>query len=75
MYLPGDGARDGLALLECAHRGDWEGARAIFRNCDHQMVAGFLARVCADLLEELTASPEHAVALIRERVDDEYRFE
>lgn len=71
MYLPGDGARDGLALLECAHRGDWEGATAIFRHCDHQVVAGFLARVCADLLEELTASPAHALALLREHVGND----
>lgn len=72
MYLPGDGARDGLALLECAHRGDWEGARAIFRHCDHQVVAGFLARVCAELLEELTESPEHALAEMREHVGNEW---
>lgn len=72
MYLRGDGARDGLALLECAHRGDWEGARAIFHNCDHQMVAGFLARVAADLLEQLTESPEHALAALREHVGNEY---
>ena len=66
MYLPGDAARDGLALVDCSHRQDWEGARSVFNNCDGVMVAGFLARLVVDLLEELTESPEHALALLRE---------
>ena len=69
MYLKGDAARDGLALVQCAHDGDWEGARAVLGNCDPQMTAGFLARLVVDLLEDLTDSPEHALALLREHHD------
>jgi hypothetical protein len=70
MYLRGDAARDGLALVEAAHNGDWEGAKAVLANCDCQMVCGFLGRLAADLVEELSwlgdVAPEGAFARLRE---------
>jgi hypothetical protein len=39
---------------------------AVLRNCDAQMVAAFLARVCCDLLEDLTEDPAGALGWLRE---------
>jgi hypothetical protein len=61
-----DAARDGLALVSCAHFGDLEGARAILANANVRLVCAFLARLGADLLEDLTDSPDEALALLRE---------
>lgn len=69
MSARDDAARDGLALIDCAHRSDWEGAQAIFANCDTRMVAGFLARLAVDLIEELadwlTMEPADMVSHLR----------
>lgn len=62
-----DAVRDGLALVECAHRGDLYGARAILDNADVRVVCAFLARLGADLIEDLCESPAEAFAALRER--------
>lgn len=48
---PDDAVLDGLALVTCAHTGDWDGAQVILRNADPVAVCGFLARLGADLIQ------------------------
>jgi hypothetical protein len=61
-----DPVRDGLALVECCHRDDLEGARAILDNARVVPVCAFLARVCSDLIESMTDDPVAALAWLRE---------
>jgi hypothetical protein len=58
---------DALALIQCAHTDDWEGGYAILANCRPAQVAAFLARICADLIEDLTADADDALVWLRER--------
>jgi hypothetical protein len=58
---------DGLALIEAAHRDDFEGAGVLLDNCDARSVAVFLARVASDLVEGLCESPAEALAYLRAR--------
>lgn len=51
MPGPDDTVLDGLALVECAHRGDPDGAMVLLANCDAEAVAAFLAMLVADLIE------------------------
>jgi hypothetical protein len=46
--------RDALALIEAAHNEDMEGARVILGNGNNRLMCTFLARVAADLIEDLT---------------------
>ena len=50
-----DVARDSLGLIECVHRGDWEGASMILRHGDPQKIAAFTARIADDLVADLAA--------------------
>jgi hypothetical protein len=61
-----DVVRDALALVTAAHYGDLEGGRVIADNCNTRLVAVFLARLGADLLEDLTADAREALAELRE---------
>jgi hypothetical protein len=63
----GDVARDGLALVEAAHNGDFEGALAVLDNCDIRLVCGFLARVSCDLIESWTGPGDAGEMLTRMR--------
>ena len=47
-----DATRDGLALIECVHRMDRAGVMAIMHHGDPELIAVFLARVAADLVED-----------------------
>jgi hypothetical protein len=62
-----DVIRDGFALVTAAHYDDLEGARVIADNCNTRLVAVFLARLSADLLEDLTADAGEALVLLREQ--------
>lgn len=71
MYLPADDAtadavRDGLALIEAAHRGDLTAARVVLDNGRPRLICAFLARVAADLVESLTEDPAEMFAWLRE---------
>lgn len=61
-----DVIRDALALVEAAHREDVEACRVLMDNCNARLVATFLSRVCADLLEDWTEDPAEAFAWLRE---------
>ena len=62
---PDDVIRDGLALVEASHAGDWEGVRVLLRHADMAMVTGFLARLVADLVESLLEDDPDAFARLR----------
>lgn len=62
-----DVIRDALGLIEAAHRDDLEGAEVLLGNANCRLVAGFLARVACDLIEDVTESPAETLALLRER--------
>jgi hypothetical protein len=64
---PGDAERDGLALVQCAHAGDLEGARAVLGNCDLRATCAFLARVTCDLVEAWAADDDAAEMIGRMR--------
>ena len=58
--------RDALALIQCSHDGDLEGGQAVLANANLRLTAAALARIGADLLEDLTDSPAEALVLLRE---------
>lgn len=61
---PDDAVLDGLALVTAAHNGDWQGAKAVLGNADTTAVAGFLARLSADLLSDwIEDDPEFLVRM------------
>jgi hypothetical protein len=62
----GDAMRDALALIQCVHTGDLEGGRAVLANANLRLTAAGLARIAADLLEDLTEDPAVALVLLRE---------
>jgi hypothetical protein len=51
--LPGDDARDAIALVEAVDREDCNGMSAILRSADHLGVTVGLAVLCAHLLREV----------------------
>jgi hypothetical protein len=61
-----DAMRDALALIQCVHNGDLEGGQAVLANANLQLTAAGLARIAADLLEDLTEDPAVALVLLRE---------
>lgn len=61
-----DSVADALALIECRHRGDPEGAMAVLRHCDAQMVAATLAKIACDVIEDWLGDEGDVFARLRE---------
>jgi hypothetical protein len=61
-----DVIRDALALVEAAHHEDLEGAQAILGNGNTRLIATFLSRVCADLIEDFTDDAPATLGWLRE---------
>jgi hypothetical protein len=61
-----DAILDGLALIEAVHRGDLDGGRCVLDNGNPRLIAAFLARVAADLVEDLAEDPAELFAWLRE---------
>jgi hypothetical protein len=57
--LPGDDARDVIALVEAVDRDDCEGMAAILRGADHLGLPVGLAVLCAHLLREIHGDDIH----------------
>jgi hypothetical protein len=62
-----DVIRDALGLVEAAHHEDMEGAQAILGNGNTRLIAAFLSRVCADLIEDLTDDASDTLGWLREQ--------
>lgn len=62
----GDAMRDALGMIEAAHRGDLEGGRVLLDNANLRLTAAALARIGADLIEDMTDDPAAAIGWLRE---------
>jgi hypothetical protein len=60
-----DTVLDGLALIEAAHASDLEGGRVLLDNANARLLAAFLARVVADLVESLLEDDPDAFTRLR----------
>ena len=62
-----DVIRDSLGLVEAVHCGDLEGARVLLDNGNNRLMAAWLGRLAADLVEGLAESPAEMFAWLRDR--------